>query len=461
MDYNQKPSENNEAKARYCAERSKCYEELQKTGAYQRFNDIVDSSSMCKMPCEEYHAIEDAYNCFIAKKELPPVDDNMHSGTGEKWTDMTGYKYILPRHPDHRELIDKARIVFEERNYAMPCEQVIVVRTDSNEKNLEVFLGAMKEHSAEVQKDMSPEIVHDRADSKGADAIVAAEAEAERILEHARAEAEKIVSAADEKANAIVSCAQAKQDELIAAGEDRKQALIREGEAERQQLLESVTQEQYREKLEQRIKDNFRKEHADEQSMRIMLDNEYSSLVKEKNDMLDGINNGVQTLHSSFMLSIDVMLDKMRDMQSEMHEQLNTWRRDLYQSELQGLGTGLMNLDKIIVSLENKIAVHLSYIDNGEHAEIADDLGHAVRNLKTFKDNLEKSLARNSIRLLIPKVGDIFDSNYHRAENIDPMNESHDSFDGNRITAVSDAGIVRSFNSGDTVLKPAIVTVEK
>ena len=403
--------------------REKVFEDLKRFGNCLDVDELLTKRSI---NCLVYVAIVDAYYAFINRKNLRFEYTDRRGGTGEKWIELSKKEVIVDEiKEDLYTLIQEARNRFESNRYS------------------DGFGASQKNNLTETK------------------AIENAKREADKIIEDAKNKAKQIEDDARNEAESIISNARARERNLLEAAESQKQLLIDEGYAEKEKIINNISRKEYKDSLEKCIKDHFESEQLEQRKIRERLDGEYDHIIKSKNDMIDGINLGVQGLHSSLMLALDDVLTKLQNVQADIHNEISSWQRSLYKNELSGIAMCFMTLDRIILSMEDKISAHLAFKDEGYHKEVAEELSQSVKNLKILKNNFELSLAKNSIKLLIPKVGDSFNTNYHRADNVDPMTEDEDSFNGKSITAVSDAGLIRILNSSDEIMFKAIVTVEK
>ena len=305
------------------------------------------------------------------------------------------------------------------------------------------------------------EQIKEDANRQAAQIKMRAEADAAQIIQKAQAFAMTTRSDATAEANHRMMEAHAEKNRLIAEAEAEKKRLIAEAEAEKQRLIENVTDEEFKTALEERINAHFRSEQLEERKIRENLSKDYDTLVQSKNDMLDSLNTGTQKLQSSLMLALTESFEKLQSVQNEINRELTEWQKKLYKNEFGGIAQCFMNLDRIVFSMEQNVAKHLAFGEEGYHKELAEELSKTARNLKILKNNLEQNLARNSIKLLIPQVGESFNSNYHRAENFDPASEDEDDLNGKRITEIREPGLIRELNASDDPISRAIVVVEK
>lgn len=450
-------------KKRYLNIRNDVYTSLQSYGYCANVDsiDYDDSSDMFKYL--DYLAIKDAYKAYINDVSFSQELDKRHSVINKKWVDINNSEInIEVACREFNELAFRAKEHFTNRhnyipnpegNFSLEDDRVVTnVGANEAERIAAQIIAKAKDNAENIKAS---------AARAAQEIINKAEAEAKAIGDAYEARKAKLIEEGNVQKKVLVEEGNAQKNALIKDGMAQKQALIEEGKAEKQSLIENISEDNYREGLEKCVKEHFKQEQLEEQVIRETLNNEYDSIVKEKNDMLDGLHEDVQKLHSSVMLSIDDALSEFKNIQNDIHNYINSWQKNLYKNELKGLADCFMNLDKIVTSMENKIANHLAYGEEGSHKEVADELSQCVKNLKILKNNFELGLAKNSIKLLIPKVGDTFNSYYHCGINIDPMTESEDVFNGKAITAVNNAGIVRELNSSDDVIQRAFVTVEK
>lgn len=450
-------------KKRYLKIRNDVYDSLQFYGYCAEVDSINYKNSSSKFEYLAYLAIKDAYNAYINDVSFSQELDKRHSGINKKWVDINSSGInIEVACREFDELAFRAREHFTNRhNHIHNPEENFPLEDDRAGTN--AGANETERIAAQIIAKAQDDAENIKASAARAaqELINKAEAHAKAIEDACEARKAKLIEEGNIHKNALIEEGNAQKNAFIKEGMAQKQALIEEGKAERQSLIKNIAEDNYREGLEKCVKEHFKQEQLEEQVVRETLNNEYDSIVKEKNDMLDGLHEDVQKLHSSVMLSIDDALSDFKNIQNDIHNQINSWQKNLYKNELKGLADCFMNLDKIVMSMENKIANHLSYGEEGGHKEIADELSQCVKNLKILKNNFELGLARNSIKLLIPKVGDTFNSYYHCGINIDPMTESEDVFNGKTITAVNNAGIVRELNSSDDIIQRAFVTVEK
>lgn len=414
-------------KIAYFETRDKVFSQLKESGCCEYVNNIANGS-VFQIKYLEYLAIKAAYCAYIQNEKFRSESQDYHRETGEYWIDinkktMNGSFYV-----DFRNLINEAT-----NHYAQLQETIMP-------NNVDVHVNGNPLPQEDVERMKSTY---------------------DKLIEEANQKAAQIESDAQKKAEVIIADAEEKQKNLIAEGERAKQTLVEEGRVEKQQIINNITEQQYKESIEKRIKDHFAEEQLEERNIRKNLEDKYNSVIDEKNSILDGMNKDVQTFHSTLMLTFDDAFSSLQNIQNDIHNQIDSWQRNLYKCELKDLAMCFMNLNKIVASMDEKVSSHIAFGEEGSHKEIAEELGNCVRNLKILKNNFEASLARNSIKLLIPQEGDSFNPYYHNADNVDPMTELEDSFSGRPIKAVSHAGIVRVLNSGDDVIQRAIVTVEK
>ena len=285
--------------------------------------------------------------------------------------------------------------------------------------------------------------------------------EKNRLIAEAKTEKQRLLAEAEAEKQRLLAEAKAEKQRLLAEAETEKQQLLAKAECEKKRLIENISNEEIKTVMEKRINAHFHNEQLEERKLRENLNKEYNSLIQSKNDMLDSLNTGTQKLQSSLMLALTESFDKLQSVQNEINRELTEWQKRLYKNELGGIAQCFMNLDRIISAMEHNITKHLAFGEEGYHKEIAEELSKNTRNLKILKNNLEQSLAKNSIKLLIPQIGESFNSNYHRAENFDPTFEDEDDLNGKRITEVREPGLIRELNISDDPLFRAIVVIEK
>ncbi len=417
-----------EIKKRYLEIRNNVLEQLNDCGYYVTVKNILNAEDMDYIDAIYYSSIRDTYLAYILNDNSANETDEIYGGTGKNLINLHNKTIMISQIRGELSMLDRlAKKRFE-----------LNVRTHNDGFN-------------QYQDDNAVAL----------ESVRAAEIEAKKIVEEANREAEQIKNDAKYEADSIISDAKIKEKNIVESGKIQSNLFIEEGKAEKQRIIDNISQEEYNSGLKKRVKEHFETAQLEEREVRKKLDSAYNSIVEGKNVMLDSINQGVQELHSSLMREFGNAISSIQNIQSNIHDQLGLWQKNLYKNDLKDIAMCFMTLGRMISSMEEKITTHLARSEQERNEELVDELSQIVKNLKILKNNFESSLAKNSIKLLIPDIGESFNSNYHTAENIDYTTEDDDSLNGKRIIAVHNAGLIKVFNSADDVLFRAVVTVEK
>ena len=279
--YNSSRIEN--IKNRYFNIRNEVFVSLNEHGRCVDVDEILNKRSIDALA---YYAIKDAYMAYIKNENyFPPQSDDRHSDTGKKWIDVSETMIKVDHiRPELFSLIRKASDRFVRNS----------MYTDG--------YGTPPGYSA-----------------ASTSAINDAKQMAERIIAEAKQMAERTIQEAKYEAENIINNAKNREKNLVEAGEGQKRNLIDEGYAEKKRIIENISQKEYRYGFEKCIRDHFKQEQLEERKVRKALEDEYDSLINSKNNMLDSINSGAQTLHSSLMLSFDNALRSIQIIQNDVH----------------------------------------------------------------------------------------------------------------------------------------------